>query len=81
LKLDNIMVAIEDASTVEDFVKGQESHTVACKTVGDYAIYRCHNDRRPILKNTRNLLPYIADFGLAQYGNKPEPLVHPFQPD
>lgn len=75
------MIAIEDPSTIEDFIKGQESHPMARKTVGDYTIYRCHNDFGPIFKNARNLIPYITDFGLAQYGDKTKPLVHPIQPD
>lgn len=75
------MVAIEDPSTIEGFVKGQESHPMARKTVGDYTIYRCHNDFGPIYTNNRNIIPYITDFGLAQHGNESEPLVHPIQPD
>lgn len=81
LKLDNIMIAIEDQSTIDNFIQGQATHPMARKLVGDYTIYRCHNDFGPILKAAKNLIPHITDFGLSQRGDKREPLIHPIQPD
>ncbi|EFY91606.1 protein kinase domain-containing protein [Metarhizium acridum CQMa 102] len=81
LKLDNIMIAIEDQSTIDNFIQGQAAHPMARKHVGDHTIYRCHNDFGPVLKAARNLIPHITDFGLSQHGDKTEPLIHPIQPD
>ncbi|OAA38559.1 protein kinase domain-containing protein [Metarhizium rileyi] len=81
LKLDNIMIAIEDQSTIDRFIHGQTTHPMARKYVGDHTVYRCHNDFGPILKAAGNLIPQITDFGLSQHGNKAEPLIHPIQPD
>ncbi|POR32176.1 Protein kinase domain-containing protein [Tolypocladium paradoxum] len=81
LKLDNIMIAIEDRSTIDNFVHGQAAHPMARKHIGDHTVYRCHNDFGPVLKSAGNLIPHITDFGLAQRGDKAEPLIHPIQPD
>ncbi|EFY85432.1 protein kinase domain-containing protein [Metarhizium acridum CQMa 102] len=75
------MVAFEDESTVAAFIQEQVSHPMACKHVGDRAIYQCHNDFGPVMKGLGNMIPQMTDFGLAQRGDKLEPLIHPIQPD
>lgn len=84
LKLDNIMIDIEDQSTIDAFIRGQATHPMARKHIGDHTVYRCHNDFGPIVRKPRasgSLVPMITDFGLAQRGDKPEPLLHPIQPN
>lgn len=81
LKLDNIMVAFEDQSTIEAFVRGQAARPMARKHVGDRTVYRCHNDFGPISKGLAKMIPQITDFGLAQRGDKAAPNIHPIQPD
>ncbi|KAI1135447.1 kinase-like protein [Hypoxylon sp. FL0543] len=81
LKLDNIMVTIEDQSTIDAFIEGQATHPMARKRVDDRTVYRCHNDFGPVHKNLGKMIPQITDFGLAQRGDKDEPLIHPIQPD
>ncbi|POR33931.1 Protein kinase-like domain protein [Tolypocladium paradoxum] len=81
LKLDNIMVSFEDQSTIEAFVQGQATHPMARKHVSGHTVYRCHNDFGPITHGLGNMIPHITDFGLAQRGDKAEPLIHPIQPN
>lgn len=76
------MITIEDPITLQNFVKAQKSHPMARKTIGDYTIYRCHNDFGPIYHKSRGrLIPYITDLGLVQHIKETEPLIHPIQPD
>ena len=83
LKLDNILVIFEDASVIEDFIQGQIDEPMPRKDLGDRIIYLSHNNFGQ-LKDVRllpNIYPKITDFGLAQRGDGPEPLIHPIQPD
>lgn len=75
------MVTFEDQSTVESFVKAQATHPMARKHVGDRTVYRCHNDFGPVAHGLGNMIPQLTDFGLAQRGDKAEPLMHPIQPN
>ncbi|KAG5985246.1 hypothetical protein E4U55_007871 [Claviceps digitariae] len=79
-KLDNIMIALEDQDTIDRYVQAQATHPMARKIVGDLTIYRCHNNFGSVLQNAGNLIPQVTDFGLAQRGDKSEPLIHPIQP-
>ncbi|KAI0469392.1 kinase-like domain-containing protein [Xylaria cf. heliscus] len=67
LKLDNIMVTVEDPSIIEVFIQGQSKHPMARKQVGTRTVYRCHNDFGDIHGNEglRNMYVKITDLGLA----------------
>jgi hypothetical protein len=77
------MVTFEGQSTIEAFVQGQAMHPMARKRVGNQTVYRCHNDFGHINGNDalKKMYPKITDFGLAQRGDQPGPLVHPIQPN
>jgi len=83
LKLDNILVTFEDQSVIEAFVQGQDMQPMARKRVGDRILYRCHNDFGPFdgLDALKKIYPKITDFGLAQQGDQPGPLIFPIQPN
>ena len=78
LKPDNIMMRFEDPSVVEDFVQKQVENPMPRKIKDGRSIYQSHNDFG-CLKSLR-VLPIIADFGLAELADGPEPLRHPIQP-
>lgn len=78
LKLDNILIGFEDPSVMEDFILKQTKNPMK-RTIRDCrCIYRSHNDFGP--PRSFGLLPKITDFGLAQSGAGPGPLMHPIQP-
>ncbi|KAK2779961.1 hypothetical protein FQN53_001147 [Emmonsiellopsis sp. PD_33] len=91
LKLGNILMSFEDENIPTDFIKRQQP--MQCKVVGNSAqtIYRCHNDFGPLdWRKIKNMVPKIADFGLAARLDKPssqdgmvgEQLgIYPIQPD
>ncbi|KAI9730434.1 MAG: hypothetical protein M1834_005944 [Cirrosporium novae-zelandiae] len=79
LKLDNILMEFEDRSVIEDFVQNQVKNPMARKTRDGRLIYQSHNDFGPL--RSFYILPKIADFGLAQQGDGPQPQIHPIQPD
>ncbi|KAI0403311.1 putative serine/threonine-protein kinase [Xylaria palmicola] len=83
LKLDNIMVAFEEPSVIDAFIRGQSTHPMARKQVGARTVYRCHNDFGAIHGSNGlvNMYPKITDLGLAQRGDGPGPLLHPIQPN
>ncbi|KAA6414730.1 MAG: hypothetical protein FRX48_01480 [Lasallia pustulata] len=78
LKPDNIMMRFEDPSVIEDFVQKEVENPMPRKIKDSRSIYQSHNDFGR-LKSLR-VLPMIADFGLAELGDGPEPLRHPIQP-
>ncbi|KAL8861012.1 MAG: hypothetical protein Q9178_002525 [Gyalolechia marmorata] len=78
LKPDNIMMRFEDPSVVEDYVQKQVKNSMPRKIKDGRSIYQSHNDFGR-LKSLR-VLPIIADFGLAELADGPEPLRHPIQP-
>ena len=81
LKLDNILMTFEHASVIERFVQAQSQNPMPRKLIGDSIVYLCHNDFGDIqVKHLRNMVPKIADFGLAQRGDGVQPLIHPIQP-
>ncbi|KAL8830149.1 MAG: hypothetical protein Q9170_005870 [Blastenia crenularia] len=79
LKLDNIMVGFEDSSVIEDFVRAQAAHFIPRKITDGRSIYQSHHNVGPL--KSFYILPKIADFGLAQRGDSPQPKIHPIQPD
>ena len=83
LKLDNTLVTFEDQSVIEAFVQGQGMHPMARKLVSDRTVYRCHNNFERINGDDalKKIYPKITDFGLAQRGDQPGPLLHPIQPN
>ncbi|KAG8424117.1 hypothetical protein J3458_000947 [Metarhizium acridum] len=82
LKLDNILMTFEHTSVLERFVESQSTNPMPRKVVGEDAIYLCHNDFGDLQEeHLRNIVPKIADFGLAQRGDGGEPLLHPIQPN
>ena len=83
LKLDNILVTLEDPSVIEEFVQRQIQHPMGRKNVGDRIVYKCHNDFGNIdgMEVIKKMYPKITDFGLAQRGDTPGPRIHPIQPN
>ncbi|KAH0591961.1 hypothetical protein MHUMG1_10336 [Metarhizium humberi] len=82
LKLDNILMAFEHTSLLEQFVESQSANPMPRKVIGEDAIYLCHNDFGDLQEeHLQNVVPKIADFGLAQRGDGGEPLLHPIQPN
>jgi serine/threonine-protein kinase SRPK3 len=81
--VDNVLVSFEDDSVIERFVDAQAENPMPRKVINGRAVYLCHNDfgeidDKPALKN---MYPRITDFGLAQRGDQPGPLIFPIQPD
>lgn len=74
-------MTFEHASVIERFVQAQQTNPMPRKLVEDHATYLCHNDFGDIQEEyLRNMVPKIADFGLAQRGDGGRPLIHPIQP-
>lgn len=78
LKLDNILLGFEHPFVIEDFVRKQADNPMPRKVKDGRSIYLSQNDFGP--PRSFGILPKIADFGLAQSGEGPEPLMHPIQP-
>ncbi|RDL34772.1 CMGC protein kinase [Venustampulla echinocandica] len=79
LKLDNILVGFEDPSVLRDFAQAQPTYPMPRKTRDGRSIYLSHNNFGPL--RSFYILPKVSDFGLAQPGDGPQPMVHPIQPD
>jgi serine/threonine-protein kinase SRPK3 len=86
LRLDNVMMTIEDPSVIEKFVVGQDEEPMPPKVFNDHTVYLSHNnfgalgysDDKPALLT---IFPKIIDFGLAQRGDRAAKLIHPIQTD
>ena len=78
LKLDNIMMRFEDASVIKSFVQDQVETPMLKKITDGRSIYQSHNNFGRL--RSLRVLPMIADFGLAEPGDGPEPLRQPIQP-
>ncbi|QPG98451.1 hypothetical protein C2857_007622 [Epichloe festucae Fl1] len=82
LKLDNILMAFEHPSVIKRFIKSQSVSPMPRKNIGGDAIYLSHNDFGDLQEEyLQNIVPKIADFGLAQRGDGGVPLLHPIQPN
>jgi hypothetical protein len=75
-------MTFEHNSVIEQFVKAQIANPMPRKVIGNDTIYLSHNDFGDIqIEHIRNMIPKIADFGLAQRGDGQRPLIHPVQPN
>lgn len=79
LKLDNILVSFEDPSVIDNFVRAQAENPMPRKIRDGRSIYLSHNNVGPIM--SYNILPKIADFGLARRGDSDQPQILPIQSD
>ena len=82
LKLDNVLVTFEDQSIINRFIKGQAETPMPRKVINGKTVYLCHNDFGGLDASAiGKIIPKITDFGSAEQGVKPEPSIHPIQPD
>ena len=78
LKPDNILLGIESQAVIDDLVNDEAEEPTPRKMEGSRAIYLSRNFgdlQRPPGP------PKIADFGLAVWGDVPQPHNHPIQAD
>ncbi|KAK1147987.1 hypothetical protein N8T08_000503 [Aspergillus melleus] len=91
LKLANILMSFENENIRTSFIERQQVMQCKVDEESGRTIYRCHNDIGPLNgREIRNMVPKIADFGLATRLDKPstrdgiigEQLgIYPIQPD
>ncbi|OJJ52302.1 hypothetical protein ASPSYDRAFT_164905 [Aspergillus sydowii CBS 593.65] len=91
LKLGNILMSFENENILTDFIKRQQPMQYKVDGESGRTIYRCHNDFGALDgREIKNMVPKIADFGLAtrldnpstQTGTFGEQLgIYPIQPD
>ncbi|KAL5361430.1 protein kinase [Aspergillus floccosus] len=91
LKLSNILMSFENESILANFIKRQQRMQYKIDGNGGRTIYRCHNDFGPLDgRDIKNLVPKIADFGLAARLDEPDSRdgvvgkqlgIYPIQPD
>ena len=76
-------MTFENQSVLEAFLQAQKSHPMAQKVVDGRIIYRCHNNFGDIIDQSslKKMYPKITDFGLAQFADRSNQLLHPIQPD
>lgn len=80
LKVENILIEIEDPSVLQDFARAQSSNPMARKTKDGHYVYLSHNDFGEL--RSYYVLPKITDFGLAHKQEDDSVLNrHPIQPD
>lgn len=68
----------EDPSVIEEFVQKCVENRMPRKIQDGRSIYQSNNDFGRL--RSLRVLPMIADFGLAELGDGPEPLRNPIQP-
>ncbi|KKK26138.1 serine/threonine-protein [Aspergillus rambellii] len=91
LKLGNILISFENENILTDFINRQQPMQYKVDNESGRTIYRCHNDFGALdWREIKNMVPKIADFGLATRLDKPstrngmvgEQLgIYPIQPD
>ncbi|GES59032.1 protein kinase [Aspergillus terreus] len=93
LKLGNIHMSFENENILTNFIKRQQQQQMQYKVDGESGrtIYRCHNDFGALdAREIKNMVPKIADFGLATRLDQPLPRdgmvgehlgIYPIQPD
>ncbi|KAH3358272.1 hypothetical protein KXV52_005998 [Aspergillus fumigatus] len=91
LKLSNILISFENESILTNFIKQQQKIQYKIDGKGGRIIYRCHNDFGALDgRDIKNLIPKIADFGLATRLDKLDSQdgvvgkqlgIYPIQPD
>ncbi|KAI9832065.1 MAG: hypothetical protein M1826_002393 [Phylliscum demangeonii] len=79
LNLNNILVAFEDSSVIERFVRAQAEHPMPRKIVDGRSIYQSQDGFGPLVSHG-GLIPKMLDFGLAQQASPP-PQIFPIQSD
>lgn len=81
LKLDNIMMTIEDQSVIKDFVNEYlEVPIEQKKDLTGRTVYLSHNNFGP-LKSLKGVLPKLVDYGLSHRLEPGKLGHHPIQPD
>ncbi|PNY20667.1 Serine/threonine-protein kinase SRPK [Tolypocladium capitatum] len=82
LKLDNILMSVERGSLIEHFADSQSAYPMARKECHGHTLYAAHTSYGDIdARLVANMVPKIADFGLARRGDGAHPLLHPIQPN
>ncbi|QSS55585.1 protein kinase [Histoplasma capsulatum var. duboisii H88] len=91
LKLGNILMSFENENILTNFIKRQQPMQCKVDSESGRTIYRCHNDLGALdVRDIKNMVPKIVDFGLAAKLDKPstrngvvgEQLgIYPIQPD
>ena len=91
LKRGNILMSFENENILTSFIKRREPMRSKVDAQSGRTIYRCHNDFGALDgREIKNMVPKIADFGLATRLDKPctwdgmggEQLgIYPIQPD
>lgn len=91
LKLSNILISFENERILTNFIKQQQKMQYKIDGKGGRIIYRCHNDFGALDgRDIKNLIPKIADFGLATRLDKLDSQdgvvgkqlgIYPIQPD
>ncbi|OOF97048.1 hypothetical protein ASPCADRAFT_514091 [Aspergillus carbonarius ITEM 5010] len=91
LNLGNILMSFENETILTRFIDQQQPMQCKVDEESGRTIYRCHNDFGTLnAREIKNMIPKIADFGLAIRLNKPsaqngmvgEQLgIYPIQPD
>ena len=78
LKSDNILLAFEDASVIDDYIRQQKEDPPQFKEAHGHPIYQSRPDFGRLRKGVGKLK--ISDFGAAVFGNVPTPHRHDIQP-
>ncbi|KAF1817290.1 kinase-like protein [Eremomyces bilateralis CBS 781.70] len=83
LKLDNILMTFEDRPAIDRFIQAQTENPMARKVFTDHTVYRSQRNFGDIKwpSGVRNMMPKLADFGVAQRGDQPGRLIFPIQPN
>ncbi|EAW25746.1 putative serine/threonine-protein kinase [Aspergillus fischeri NRRL 181] len=91
LKLDNILMSFENENILTNFINRKQQMQYKIDGKSGRTIYRCHNDFGPLDgRDIKNMVPKIADFGLATRLDKPDTRdgmvgkqlgIYPIQPD
>ncbi|KAJ6120389.1 hypothetical protein N7523_004669 [Penicillium sp. IBT 18751x] len=72
LKLGNILMSFENENVLSDFIKRQQPMQYKVDGESGRIIYRCQNDFGALDgRELKNMIPKIADFGLAARLDKP----------
>ena len=78
LKSDNILLAFEDESVIDDYIRQQKEDPPQFKEAHGHPIYQSRPDFGRLRKGVGKLK--ISDFGATVFGNVPTPHRHDIQP-
>ncbi len=79
LKSDNLLLAFEDKSVIDDYIRQRKDITPFYKEVDGHPIYQSRADFGALRKGVGKLK--ISDFGAAVFGNVSTPHGHDIQPE